>query len=151
MIVCSIIRRPPRSPRTDPLLPYTTLCLFVARRAGRKKSHGFDRALADGARTLRRKTFDRPCVIEHRPQHREALPTEGALQIACRLARRRVQQRSGGRIDGPLHQVRQIVDIAVCRGHRAEAEGARRSEEHTSELQSLMRISYAVLCLKKKN
>src|SRR3546814_3908060 len=31
------------------------------------------------------------------------------------------------------------------------ADGARRSEEHTSELQSLMRISYAVLCLKKKN
>src|SRR3546814_4333650 len=29
--------------------------------------------------------------------------------------------------------------------------GARRSEEHTSELQSLMRISYAVFCLKKKN
>src|SRR3546814_1066144 len=32
-----------------------------------------------------------------------------------------------------------------------EAEPARRSEEHTSELQSLMRISYAVFCLKKKN
>src|SRR3546814_7694682 len=30
-------------------------------------------------------------------------------------------------------------------------EGAKRSEEHTSELQSLMRISYAVFCLKKKN
>src|SRR3546814_4899788 len=33
-------------------------------------------------------------------------------------------------------------------GHRASAD---RSEEHTSELQSLMRISYAVFCLKKKN
>src|SRR3546814_7779788 len=32
----------------------------------------------------------------------------------------------------------------------ADAEGADRSEEHTSELQSLMRISYAVFCLKKK-
>src|SRR3546814_3481717 len=31
------------------------------------------------------------------------------------------------------------------------AAGMRRSEEHTSELQSLMRISYAVFCLKKKN
>src|SRR3546814_2325934 len=31
------------------------------------------------------------------------------------------------------------------------ASGTRRSEEHTSELQSLMRISYAVFCLKKKN
>src|SRR3546814_6063073 len=36
------------------------------------------------------------------------------------------------------------------RGHRAAPGGERRSEEHTSELQSLMRISYAVFCLKKK-
>src|SRR3546814_3534375 len=36
--------------------------------------------------------------------------------------------------------------------HRAETESwVNRSEEHTSELQSLMRISYAVFCLKKKN
>src|SRR3546814_10126520 len=33
----------------------------------------------------------------------------------------------------------------------AQHKGAARSEEHTSELQSLMRISYAVFCLKKKN
>src|SRR3546814_3942877 len=33
---------------------------------------------------------------------------------------------------------------------RFDSENARRSEEHTSELQSLMRISYAVFCLKKK-
>src|SRR3546814_6062430 len=39
---------------------------------------------------------------------------------------------------------------AWCSGQVAEGE-ALRSEEHTSELQSLMRISYAVLCLKKKN
>src|SRR3546814_7328137 len=42
----------------------------------------------------------------------------------------------------------------VCDGNRihgaSAAHGARRSEEHTSELQSLMRISYAVFCLKKK-
>src|SRR3546814_8930969 len=40
-----------------------------------------------------------------------------------------------------------------CRGHRTWAISAKptsRSEEHTSELQSLMRISYAVFCLKKK-
>src|SRR3546814_1871743 len=35
--------------------------------------------------------------------------------------------------------------------HRAPDDAHRRSEEHTSELQSLMRISYAVFCLKKKN
>src|SRR3546814_10685441 len=36
-------------------------------------------------------------------------------------------------------------------GHRLLPSGEQRSEEHTSELQSLMRISYAVFCLKKKN
>src|SRR3546814_7622970 len=40
-----------------------------------------------------------------------------------------------------------IVEVVALLGH---AQG-RRSEEHTSELQSLMRISYAVFCLKKKN
>src|SRR3546814_2456508 len=42
--------------------------------------------------------------------------------------------------DRPRHSNR---SCGACRNHR--------SEEHTSELQSLMRISYAVLCLKKKN
>src|SRR3546814_3252443 len=55
------------------------------------------------------------------------------------------------------------IDVVVMRLHRVAGEGAargrahrrepgrcRRSEEHTSELQSLMRISYAVFCLKKK-
>src|SRR3546814_4101801 len=42
---------------------------------------------------------------------------------------------------GEPHQFVAIVDMSV----------ERRSEEHTSELQSLMRISYAVFCLKKKN
>src|SRR3546814_4481026 len=39
---------------------------------------------------------------------------------------------------------RALIDLALARG------GSYRSEEHTSELQSLMRISYAVFCLKKK-
>src|SRR3546814_9692271 len=40
--------------------------------------------------------------------------------------------------------------IARAMGVERDLEPARRSEEHTSELQSLMRISYAVFCLKKK-
>src|SRR3546814_3464456 len=40
---------------------------------------------------------------------------------------------------------------AACAGVRTPKPTATRSEEHTSELQSLMRISYAVFCLKKKN
>src|SRR3546814_3445070 len=59
----------------------------------------------------------------------------------------------------PLDQVRELLSIAddkeqscevvddIARMHRATVA---RSEEHTSELQSLMRISYAVFCLKKK-
>src|SRR3546814_4257075 len=75
-----MIRRPPRSTRTDTLFPYTTL--FRSDRAGA--------GVADGS--------------------------------AAALRRRRA----------------------------ARLRGTRRSEEHTSELQSLMRISYAVFCLKKK-
>src|SRR3546814_7658882 len=44
-----------------------------------------------------------------------------------------------------------IICADTCRGRAGNAAGlSRRSEEHTSELQSLMRISYAVFCLKKK-
>src|SRR3546814_7723211 len=55
----------------------------------------------------------------------------------------------GGVDDQPLA----IEHLAGARDHQAAFEpgrGAQRSEEHTSELQSLMRISYAVFCLKKK-
>src|SRR3546814_10049269 len=45
---------------------------------------------------------------------------------------------------------RDISLTAVAMAHAAVLFGVDRSEEHTSELQSLMRISYAVFCLKKK-
>src|SRR3546814_6670622 len=50
---------------------------------------------------------------------------------------------AGGQIDRPRRR--------LCRHHGAAASRTHRSEEHTSELQSLMRISFAVFCLKKKN
>src|SRR3546814_8344353 len=93
-----MIRRPPRSTRTDTLFPYTTL---------------FRSALL---------------VQPHRV---------GCGQ--CRGNRLRI-----GR-DGLVDQVR----APPREGERIGI--ALRSEEHTSELQSLMRISYAVFCLKKKN
>src|SRR3546814_7687223 len=43
------------------------------------------------------------------------------------------------------------ADDPIRSAQRSESAPERRSEEHTSELQSLMRISYAVFCLKKKN
>src|SRR3546814_1727154 len=62
-----------------------------------------------------------------------------ALEQACRMA---VQAKD-------LVTVRRLHDAHQRLG--MEAVGDDRSEEHTSELQSLMRISYAVFCLKKKN
>src|SRR3546814_10485176 len=49
-----------------------------------------------------------------------------------------------------LHTDRSASSAGAQPGVRAAKAGARRSEEHTSELQSLMRISYAVFCLKKQ-
>src|SRR3546814_5223021 len=69
------------------------------------------------------------------------------------LARRRVGLYGDARTIAPGYQrggaagARQTADR---RGRVRPGSGPRRSEEHTSELQSLMRISYAVFCLKKK-
>src|SRR3546814_1002417 len=82
-----MIRRPPRSTRTDTLFPYTTLFRSPQRRLA---AAGAGPALGRGA-----------------------------------------------------HRCRPSLAVDRQRGLR--------SEEHTSELQSLMRISYAVFCLKKKN
>src|SRR3546814_4131359 len=98
-----MIRRPPRSTRTDTLFPYTTLF----------RSHALD----------------------HRQQGDQRGQVE---QHLSRIGARRAECRGGTQ----LHPVRQPA-FGV-------AERRARSEEHTSELQSLMRISYAVFCLKKK-
>src|SRR3546814_3991637 len=107
-----MIRRPPRSTRTDTLFPYTTLfrsagAAAAARRRLAGAAHRVEavRALGDARHDL-------------------------ALGDAVAAADFRIvgKRRNGG--------------LRVRR--------APRSEEHTSELQSLMRISYAVFCLKKK-
>src|SRR3546814_5786332 len=89
-----MIRRPPRSTRTDTLFPYTTLFRSVWHWRHDRWLCGCDR-------------------FTH-----------------CYLVARYGASNTGR--------------LFCCSGHR-------RSEEHTSELQSLMRISYAVFCLKKKN
>src|SRR3546814_10577632 len=113
-----MIRRPPRSTRTDTLFPYTTL--FRSDRQGlqaarvRRLDHIADGQDQSGAR------------------HRQKLSLQRwgrALREPHRLLQRRTRQD---------HR----------RSDRSTA--GQRSEEHTSELQSLMRISYAVFCLKKK-
>src|SRR3546814_8925477 len=65
------------------------------------------------------------------------------------------QRRGVGRGPGPEQRFQAASEAAFLGGrlgaHAGFSIDAGRSEEHTSELQSLMRISYAVFCLKKKN
>src|SRR3546814_2549807 len=71
----------------------------------------------------------------------------GGLTIAMRLRLRRLARADCGRCLAP-----KVPDTEVRSGCLNSAvSGPWRSEEHTSELQSLMRISYAGFCLKKKN
>src|SRR3546814_8654736 len=93
-----MIRRPPRSTRTDTLFPYTTL-------------------FRSGVQRL----------------------SEFRLKQATSIQFRLEQGLPFGKLCSPLAN----LDCQI-------AFGCLRSEEHTSELQSLMRISYAVFCLKKK-
>src|SRR3546814_3043266 len=104
-----MIRRPPRSTRTDTLFPYTTL--FRSR-----LDPGVHRA-------------GKACELVH----------------PAGVERHRVFVDFN--VDQALHRVRLAADRAAGMAPHAFP----RSEEHTSELQSLMRISYAVFCLKKKN
>src|SRR3546814_10716737 len=116
-----MLRRPPRSTRTDTLFPYTTL--FRSR--GPRTAFG---------RTgdLRRRS--RRCLV--------ALHLEGGTR-ACSRAPAAPRPRASVR--GGRQRQRKDDDAGPAR-----RDGEIRSEEHTSELQSLMRISYAVFCLQKK-
>src|SRR3546814_8686808 len=76
--------------------------------------------------------LDQPFFAQHRRDRDVARQRAGGEGRQARRAEQQVLGNAG------------IVIVAVCRE-------AHRSEEHTSELQSLMRISYAVFCLKKKN
>src|SRR3546814_2175858 len=119
-----MIRRPPRSTRTDTLFPYTTLFRSDADRNGRPADRAVDRKHRLLAGRLPLKSFRARC---RRDQSRDEI--------------------AGGRGKEPrAHDERSHVR----RGQPVHCGKADRSEEHTSELQSLMRISYAVFCLKKK-
>src|SRR3546814_8311864 len=113
-----MIRRPPRSTRTDTLFPYTTL--FRSQQGGRIGLGGFGSSA-------------RPAAPGSRRPARHAA-ARGALPRPPSLRRDRALDRGA-----PGDRV----------GPAAQAPDSK-SEEHTSELQSLMRISYAVFCLKKK-
>src|SRR3546814_10914423 len=111
-----MIRRPPRSTRTDPLFPYTTLFRSA------------------GCRTQ-----------DDHEQHRQNEKNQG-------------HGHDGGKARGLFFRAHHAL---IAKFSRQDAQGRskrrtkffgldHRSEEHTSELQSLMRISYAVFCLTKQ-
>src|SRR3546814_1844389 len=146
-----MIRRPPRSTLTATLFPYTPL--FRSHRADWHVSHG---ALPNGE-TLSRgqaKLTALTCVLaqaEHYVERRGEWPVVLLDDLASELDRAH-QQRVLARLAAGQAQVfvtgTELPAEAALRGH--EHVVFHRSEEHTSELQSLMRISYAVFCLKKK-
>src|SRR3546814_4790925 len=119
-----MIRRPPRSTRTDTLFPYTTLFRSVLDQ--RHRDHGAVVGKADHGRDLGQAGQARGA-----PATFAGDDLEGAVgQLAHH-----------DRLDHALGPDRlgQLGELVLVR-----------SEEHTSELQSLMRISYAVFCLKKQ-
>src|SRR3546814_2050477 len=124
-----MIRRPPRSTRTDTLFPYTTLFRSIA-----ILELGAEGGIAARVRVVAR--TDPHDTLEQTLQMPGAdLQSAGDLRQGHALAVLRVDQAAG-----PTHQrhlPRRRGSLAV-RG----ALGSLRSEEHTSELQSLMRISY---------
>src|SRR3546814_9480952 len=104
-----MLRRPPRSTRTDTLFPYTTLF----------RSPAGDAILRAVGKALKRNTRESDYVARVGGDEFAVIMTHASLPQSEQLA----EKLSG------------LVN---------------RSEEHTSELQSLMRISYAVFCLQKK-
>src|SRR3546814_10832015 len=125
-------RRPPRSTRTDTLFPYTTLFRSLSaflRGATNPPPEDWIRTVE----TWKRKDKDKTLSLQ--------VP-EGAKQLVLFFV-----PETGGASDAISDTVRGRPGEFV---RAIQALNQARSEEHTSELQSLMRISYAVFCLKKK-
>src|SRR3546814_3921721 len=121
-----MIRRPPISTRTDTLCPYPSLFRSQAAPGapvGASTLAAFD-PLAAGPASTAAQPAD-PTAAQNRQDQKEAFLKAGSTEA-----------RNSGNLALPASPY-QVM--------------AGRSEEHTSELQSLMRKSYAVFCLKKKN
>src|SRR3546814_5345627 len=129
-----MIRRPPRSTRTDTLFPYTTLF--------RSQQAADDEALSG---TKLHGRFS--------PARRQGRNGEAAKAHRTRIAQlrhlRADAHRDAAVVEHGGREGQADTILLVLDGCGAEA--LLRSEEHTSELQSLMRISYAVFCLKNKH
>src|SRR3546814_8515721 len=115
-----MIRLPPGSPRTDPLFPYTPLFRSSSVGATGEKLEGKDLYGADNQKVGE---IDKVLMGPDNKANSVLVDIGGFLGIGAET------------VAIPVAQLRADGD---------------RSEEHTSELQSLMRTSYAVFCLKKK-
>src|SRR3546814_8174127 len=119
-----MIRRPPRATRTDTLFPYTTLFRSVRHRRDAGSTGSLRHSRLRGLHVIV------PAQRFDARQKLWAFCTEFAIPILVKLL---------------VDHLAEIAEFPERRRRRRD-----RSEEHTSELQSLMRISYAVFCLKKK-
>src|SRR3546814_4777837 len=133
-----MIRQPPRSTRTDTLFPYTTL-------------------FRSGALGLVRRNLRTVRAVPGRwKRHYTQLDVRwrmGLQRVPRRVAEAEGRSRAGRECRSGDNPLSDSGDLPAAHSHARRRVGRRndcRSEEHTSELQSLMRISYAVLCLKKK-
>src|SRR3546814_18931330 len=137
-----MIRRPPISPRTDTLFPYTTL---------------FRSSISIWLPGVRKvDPFPDPSLT----QYEWYVPVDGDHHLYFQMLGRQVSSEAE-RDDFTREFHDKWVDLALNGFNDDDilaresmqafyADGRGRSEEHTSELQSLMRISYAVFCLKNK-
>src|SRR3546814_4444575 len=128
-----MIRRPPRSTRTDTLFPYTTLFRSLA-----AKHYGVEYMFVERS-PLNTYLLEQSGMFQQSGTCEDVI--SGLLRdIATGCGPTRSADRLLSTILGSPYGFR---EAEAARG------GFERSEEHTSELQSLMRISYAVFCLKK--
>src|SRR3546814_9915865 len=126
-----MIRRPPRSTRTDTLFPYTTLF----------RSEHFSGSATRIAEDIRRRVWQQLRFTVSAG----VAPNKFLAKIASEW-----NKPDGLFVITPAQVDDFVQALEVKRLHGVGRVTAERSEEHTSELQSLMRISYAVFCLKKK-
>src|SRR3546814_10344131 len=140
-----MIRRPPRSTRTDTLFPYTTLFRSLVE-SGKIAAKNFETLGQEGV-AFARKSFEDTTA---------ALKGYTAVKSPAEFFKLYAEN-SKKAFDAAVAQTSKTSELVVKLTNDSFAPISNRvsvitsrSEEHTSELQSLMRISYAVFCLKKK-
>src|SRR3546814_881771 len=173
-----MIRRPPRSTRTDTLFPYTTLFRSTLIWPRSEPGPAFQTPISDIVDFLvevgKALDFDKNVHLQEAAARNVHFNTLGSRvlenchrDIAWFFTREAIEaeaEQSLGSLDTVDGWRERVVQgrkvsirafppriVHILAGNAPIVPPITRSEEHTSELQSLMRISYAVFCLKKKN